>query len=396
MEQRNYQNSGDLVSLLGFGAMRLPRVNPDRQDIDAQKAEEMVDWAYRHGINYFDTAYPYHEGMSETFLGTALKKYPRESFYLADKMPGWLLQKDGDGQKIFEEQLQKCGVDYFDFYLCHSISKTENFVQQYEGTDTLDYLKSLRESGIIRRLGFSFHGTPEELLKMLERCDWDFVQIQLNYLDWEVQQAKEKYRILEERGIPCIVMEPIRGGNLCTLCDESVQMLRAVHPERSIASWAIRFAASLPNVLTVLSGMTTLEQVKDNIATMEHFEPLTDDERRVLFEARDTFLRTGAVPCTGCRYCMDCPAGVDIPKVFWTYNRCATSMHLPVSFSSRHLSDENAGIFLKEYDSVPEKNRAEHCVACGKCMQHCPQGIRIPERMKEISRLISTLRGGKG
>lgn len=390
MEKRRYRNTEDQISLLGFGCMRLPRKNPDGPEIDAETAGKMVDYAYRHGVNYFDTAYPYHEGLSETFIGAALKKYPRSSFHLADKMPGWLLKKDGDGKRIFEEQLQKCGVDYFDFYLCHSIKETADFQKRYEKLDTLEYLKQQRKAGRIRHLGFSFHGTPEELLKMLGHCDWDFVQIELNYLDWKVQRAKEQYRILEERGIPCIVMEPVRGGNLCTLCDESVRMLQKVHPDRSTASWAIRFAASLPDVLTVLSGMSTPEQVKDNIETVGHFEPMTEAERKVLFQARDAFLRTSAIPCTACRYCMDCPSGVNIPRVFWAYNQCAASLHLPASFDRGHLSRREADAFRKAFASIPKEERAEHCVACGKCMKRCPQGIRIPERMKEISSLISS------
>lgn len=392
MEKRFFQETGEKVSLLGFGCMRLPRLQEERPEIDEAKAEEMIDCAYRNGVNYFDTAYPYHNGLSELFVGKALEKYPRESFYLADKMPSWLLNNREDGKRIFREQLKKCRVNYFDFYLCHSLSSAQDdYISRYEKTCVIDDLNGRKESGEIRHLGFSFHGTPAELVKILDRRDWDFVQIQLNYLDWDVQDAKAKYRILEERGIPVIIMEPVRGGSLAALCEDSVRLLHQARPDRSAASWAIRFAASLPGVLTVLSGMSTLDQVKDNLATMAQFQPLTEAERKVLQQSLQIYLRTGSIPCTGCRYCMDCPAGVDIPKVFSVYNECAASMRLPVSAGVQHAFDKNAGAFIKAYEVLPEKQRAEHCVTCGACMKKCPQKIRIPERMKEISLLVRNI-----
>ncbi|QNK42476.1 aldo/keto reductase [Caproicibacter fermentans] len=352
----------------------------------------MIDEAYRSGVNYFDTAYPYHEGMSETFIGRALKKYPRESFFLADKMPGWLLKRSGDGERIFQEQLKKCQVDYFDFYLCHSLMNPDNYISQYEKIDTIEFLRRQMQDGAIRRLGFSFHGTTEDLPRILDRGDWDFVQIQLNYLDWDIQDAKTKYRILEERGIPCIVMEPVRGGNLCTLCEESVRILQEARPDKSVASWAIRFAASLPGVLTVLSGMSSMDQVRDNVDTMNRFEPLSGEERNALERSLDEYLKNGTIPCTGCRYCMDCPHGVDIPGVFSVYNECVTSMRIPIALGSQAVGNREAKAFVKAYEMLPEEKRAENCVACGECMQHCPQSIRIPERMAEITKLISELR----
>lgn len=386
MITRNYKKTGESISLLGFGCMRLPKLFEDKQDIDDGKGREMIDYAYSHGINYFDTAYPYHEGMSETFIGGALKKYPRESFFLADKMPTWLLNSLEDGERIFAEQLQKCQVEYFDFYLCHAIGESvEEFIERYENTGVLDFLRRQKAAGRIRHLGFSFHGVPNVLEKIADRHEWDFVQIQLNYLDWDMQNAKKQYEILGKRGIPCIVMEPVRGGSLCRLCEESVRLLKTQQPKKSLASWAIRFAASLPNVMTVLSGMSTLEQVQDNVKTMADFEPLTDSERAVLGKAVAAYLQTGTIPCTGCRYCMDCPSGVDIPKVFAVYNQCAAENHLPLSLDSR----ENAHIFLEAYHSIPESARAENCVACGKCMQHCPQRIKIPNRMREIAELAT-------
>lgn len=392
MIHRNYKSTQEALSLLGFGCMRLPRQYEDKQDIDEQTAQELIDYAYSHGVNYFDTAYPYHEGLSELFVGRALKKYPRESFFLADKMPSWLLGSLADGKRIFAEQLQKCQVDYFNFYLCHSIGKSVNeFVNRYEKTGVLNYLRSEKEAGRIRHLGFSFHGTPDVLEQLADRHPWDFVQIQLNYLDWDFQNAKKQYEILEKRGIPCIVMEPVRGGSLCNLCEESVRLLKAERPDKSLASWAIRFAASLPNVITVLSGMSAMDQVADNVETMTNFEPLTPRDHAVLEQAVTAYLKTGTIPCTGCRYCMDCPSGVDIPGVFAVYNECAAANHLPISLGDRKNFDRNVRIFREAYQSLPEASRAEHCVGCQKCMEHCPQRIQIPSRMREIAELAAGL-----
>lgn len=390
--KRSYKNTGEELSLLGFGCMRLPRLYEDKQDIDYDLGQEMIDYAYSHGVKYYDTAYIYHEGMSENFIGHALKKYPRDSFYLADKMPSWLLNSLEDGHRIFADQLKKCQVDYFDFYLCHSIGKSvDEFVKRYEDTGVLDYLREEKAAGRIRHLGFSFHGTPDVLEQLADRHEWDFVQIQLNYLDWDMQNAKRQYDILEKRGIPCIVMEPVRGGSLCNLSEDAAKILSTERPGKSLASWAIRFAASLPNVITVLSGMSTIDHVKDNVATMTDFEPLTARDHEVLEQAVAAYLKKGTIPCTGCRYCMDCPAGVDIPRVFAVYNKCASANHLPISFGDKENYDRNAKLFLEEYHTIPEENRANHCVACGQCMQHCPQSIEIPDRMREIAELAAGL-----
>jgi predicted aldo/keto reductase-like oxidoreductase len=392
MEKRNDKLTGKKVSLLGYGCMRLPRLYEDEQDIDYDQAQEMIDYAYENGVNYFDTAYPYHEGMSETFIGQALQKYPRASFFLADKMPSWLLYDLSDGERIFEEQLEKCQVEYFDYYLCHALEKCDSFIKKYEDTHVYDYLLEQKRNGRIRHLGFSFHGLPDQLELLVDRHEWDFVQLQLNYYDWDVQNAKRQYRILEERGIPCIVMEPVRGGSLNSLCGESIRILKGAEPDRSVASWAIRFAATLPGVLTVLSGMSTMEQVQDNVKTMTDFRPLQKKDLDTLKTAVEAYLRTGTIPCTGCRYCMDCPMGVDIPKVFSTYNKCASQGHLPVSFGDQTARDKNAELFLEAYNQLPQENQAHHCVSCGKCMQHCPQKIKIPERMGEIARMVAGLR----
>ncbi|MDL2233708.1 aldo/keto reductase [Ruminococcaceae bacterium OttesenSCG-928-L11] len=391
METRTHKKTGDKLSLLGFGMMRLPKVDPDKQDIDYAAAEEMVEYAFQNGVNYFDTAYPYHEGMSELFTGHALAKYPRDSFYLATKMPSWHLAKEEDAPRIFAEQLDKLKVEYFDYYLCHAIGRSlDDFKSKYIDTKALEYLRQEKAKGRIRHLGFSFHGEVSVLEELVDYCDWDFCQIQLNYLDWDVQNAKRQYEILEEKGIPCIVMEPVRGGNLVTLCEESVNILKAAEPDDSVASWGIRFAATLPNVITVLSGMSNLEQVKDNVKTMTGFKPLDDDSLNTLQQALTAYLNTGTIPCTGCRYCMDCPSGVDIPAVFELYNRCATEHKLPVSFGDKQAQQESAKDFIAIYGSLPAENRAKHCTNCKACLEHCPQSIEIPKKLREIASLAQT------
>ena len=392
MEKRTYKNTDAAISLLGFGCMRFPMLEPDGREIDCALVERLVDHAFAHGVNYFDTAYSYNEGKSEECIGRILKNYPRESVYLADKMPGRRIKEFADGVRMFKEQLRRCGTEYFDFYLCHAIGRTEtDFTEPYERIDFMRHLLELKKDGVIRRLGFSFHGTPSRLAFLLDRHDWDFVQLQLNYVDWEVQDARRSYEMLERRGIPCVVMEPVRGGSLSTLCPEAVDILKAARPDRSPASWAIRYAASLPGVLTVLSGMNSFEQVKDNIATLTGFTPLGDEERAVLAQARDAYMRTGVIPCTGCGYCLPCPAGVDIPRVFALYNDRAATLGLPVSTSGHYKFDKNSRAFLQAYHSLPEAIRADNCVDCGHCRELCPQELPVSGHLRNIAKLIEAL-----
>ena len=392
METRRYRNSDDFISLLGFGCMRFPMLE-DGRTIDRNLVRQLVEYAIAHGVNYFDTAYLYNDGESERCIGRILKDYPRHSFYLADKMAGRLVKSIADGDRMFREQLERCGVDYFDFYLCHAIGRTEvDFTEPYLRVGFFDYLLERKKEGVIRRLGFSFHGTPARLEFLLNQYDWDFVQLQLNYVDWEVQDARRLYRMLEERGIPCIVMEPVRGGSLSTLCPEAVELLRAARLERSAASWAIRYAASLPGVLTVLSGMNSFEQVRDNVAIMTGFTAMDAEEREALEQARTAYMQTGTIPCTGCRYCMDCPSGVDIPRLFALYNERAATLGLPVSTLGHYRFDRNARAFLEAYQALPEDIRAHNCVDCGQCREHCPQDIPVAEHLRNIEKLIAALR----
>ena len=371
MEYRELRGGKEKVSLLGFGCMRLPRLYPDKPEIDTELGQRMVDYAYSHGVNYFDTAYPYHEGLSEPFIGAALSKYPRESYNLVTKLPTWLINGEADIEHYFNEQLQKCGVDYFDFYLVHSLN-AERF-ETVQKLHIFENLCELKAKGKIRHIGFSFHDKPDVLERILAAHDWEFAQIQLNYLDWELQDARRQYELIEQKGIQCTIMEPVRGGMLATLTPEAVDCFQQANPNVSTASWAIRYAASLPNVLTVLSGMTTLDHVTDNVATMEAFRPLSQQEREVIDHALAAYRKAVTIPCTGCRYCMDCPAGVSIPEVFAAYNRYATS--------------KSRSMFEELYHALDAGQRADNCVACGTCLSKCPQHIDIPKHMKEIAAL---------
>ncbi len=368
MEKRFFESVGEEISLLGFGCMRLPTRDGDAARINYPVAQAMVDAAIAGGVNYFDTAWPYHEGESERFIGEALSHHPRSSFHLADKLPTWEIESAADVDRIFAEQLKKCQVEYFDFYLIHCLNR--DFMRNYKDVKIYDLLMKKKEAGLIRRLGFSFHDDADLFRKLIAEHPWDFTQIQLNYLDWHDSDARGLYEAATERNVPVIVMEPVRGGTLAELNAAATKILKTAKPDASNASWAIRFAASLPNVLTVLSGMTTPEQVADNLHTMTGFQPLSSRENQTLDEAVSAFRSSGTIPCTGCRYCMDCPFGVDIPRVFAAYNH----------FCIHQYPDA----YVNDYRAIPESNQAHHCVACGACVPKCPQKIDIPVFMKEI------------
>ena len=372
MKNRLFKNE-EKISLLGFGTMRLPRIEEDKQNIDVKTAQEMVDYAFSSGINYFDTAYPYHNGESETFIGDALKKYPRDSYNLATKMPLWLIGSKKDAEKYFNEQLKKCQVDYFDFYLAHNVN--ESFFEIFEKYRVYDFLKEKQKEGKIRYLGFSFHDNPTLLEKVVSKYDWDFAQIQLNYLDWELQDAKRQYEILTEKEIPIIVMEPVRGGALATLSEKAVKIFENENPAASPASWAIRYAATFPNVLTVLSGMSDMRQLKDNVNTMENFKPLTDKDYDTITEAVTAYRESLEIPCTYCRYCMECPSGVHIPKVFAKYNQQIAKG-----------KDADKFYFFMEYKLLGKSRQAHQCTKCGVCVPKCPQGIDIPKELEKVAK----------
>ena len=360
------------LSALGFGTMRLPTLEGGA--IDEAQTMEMVRYAMEHGVNYFDTAYPYHGGMSEVVLGKALKEYPRESYYLATKYPGHQISAAYDPAAIFEEQLQKCGVEYFDFYLLHNVY--ENSIHTYMDPKwgIVEYFLEQKRQGRIRYLGFSSHGGMDNLTEFLDYCgaQMDFCQIQLNYLDWTLQNAKAKYELLTERGIPVWVMEPVRGGRLAKLSDVEEAKLKALRPEESIAAWGFRWLQELPNVTVTLSGMSNMAQMEDNIKTYLEEKPLSGEEHRVLEEIAAGML--DSIPCTGCRYCCDgCPMGLEIPMLLDIYN----DLRFSPAFTVAMLME-----------ALPKEKGPAACIGCGACQQMCPQGIQIPELLKECAALM--------
>lgn len=372
MEYRKFAEIPEKVSLLGFGGMRFPVRDDQPENIVEEGVQALIDHARERGITYFDTAYSYHGGRSEEVLSGALRKYPRNSYYLADKLPIWLIKDAADTEKYFMEQLERCQTEYFDFYLVHSLDRYKyEICEKYH---VYDALKRFRSEGRIRHLGFSFHDTPEILEKIVSDHAWDFAQIQLNYLDWEMQDAKGQYEILESRGIPCIVMEPNRGGALTSLPESSAKFLKEVHPERSLGSWAIRFAASKPGVLCVLSGMESEAVVDENAATVTGVTPFDEREERAVGQAVDMFLKNKMIPCTGCAYCRECPKQVNIPKIFAAYNQ--------------YLVGKDNFQFYNAYSKLKAEERAGNCIGCRKCMEHCPQGIRITEELDMIQKLV--------
>lgn len=363
------------VSRLGLGNMRLPCKTPLKREanplIDYKRAQEIVDLAYKNGVNYFDTAYMYHAGKSEKFIGQALKKYPRDTYFLADKLPIWMCKMPSDMQKIFDKQLERTGIDCFDFYLLHSLDK-DNFAK-CEKYHAYDFLLQKQAQGLIKNIGFSFHGTVDDLKQIIAVHKWDFAQIQMNYLDWENQDAKTQYELLTEAGIPVIVMEPVRGGKLANDIPKAAQeQMRNYVPDKSIASWAIRFVASHDNVMTILSGMNSIEQMRDNLDSLTDFVPMTDTELNICKNTADLINKADIIPCTGCDYCADCPKGVKISTVFSVYNR----------YKNGTATLEQS---RDEYNKI-SPNAAE-CVACGKCKLHCPQSIDIPKMLSEIKTL---------
>jgi len=363
---------GDNISLLGFGLMRLPIIGEDKKKIDYEKAGKMIDRAIEAGVNYFDTAHPYHGGESEKFAGEALSKYPRESYYLATKMPSWIVKDEAQVEEIFNGQLEKCKTDYFDFYLVHDYHSECTEVCEKFGL--YDILKRKKEEGKIRHLGLSVHDTYEGMKKTLALHEWDFVQLQLNYLDWDMIDMEKQYRLARDMGLPVIVMEPVRGGTLARLEGDAGRMLKEAEPEMSLASWAMRFVMSLPNIVTILSGMSDMEQLEDNIKTIDTEKTFGEGERKLVMEAARSFLTNGTIPCTGCNYCMDCPAGVDIPKMFAIYNEfCVRKSRV---------------VYEAAYYNIGDGKQAYYCVACGACESLCPQNIKISENMKMIAGTI--------
>ncbi len=367
MEYTMIDKLGVRVSRLGFGCMRYP-TTPEGE-IDEPRAAKMLDRAYKAGVNYFDTAYFYHDGKSEEFTGRALKAYPRESYFLATKLPMSMIDSFEKAKAVFEEQFERLGVDHVDFYLLHCLNK-ENWRKTLE-FGILDFLKEQQEKGRIRFLGFSFHDDYDRFEKIVTYRDWDFCQIQFNYMDTDVQAGMKGYELCVSRNIPVVVMEPVKGGSLATLADDVASIFKAARPEKSVASWAMRWVGSLDNCKVILSGMSTEEQVEDNLATFECFEPLSDSEQSVVKKVCEAIRARTFVGCTKCKYCMPCPFGVDIPRNFAMMNQYMM-----------YNNERNLNWTWK--DMGTEKSAAA-CKACGKCEALCPQHIAIREKLSEIA-----------
>ena len=370
MQKREINNN--IVSLLGMGCMRLPVV-PQTNEIDFNKTEEMIKYAMDHGITYYDTAYPYHNGQSELVIGKILSKYPRNSFYLASKMPSWDLKTIEDAKRIFNHQLEKCKVEYFDFYLCHAMNMSHH--ETYKRLGVYQYLLELKKEGKIKNLGFSYHDAPQNIIPIADELDWDFAQIQFNYLDYEMQDAKLQYEELTKRGISVVVMEPVRGGVLANVTPKAEELFKEKEPKLSIASWALRYVAHFPNIKVILSGMSNLEQLTDNINTFTNYKPLSDDDLETIVKAKKLILGNDFIPCTGCRYCMPCPVGVNIPRIFSLFNNYG--IHKDIEKLRNQI--------LK----LEEKELPKNCIKCGKCVKKCPQGIKIYEQLEKINNIIS-------
>lgn len=373
-----YRSFQDLkLSALGMGAMRLPVIDGDDTRVDQELVNKMVACAMEGGVNYYDTAWGYHGGQSELAMGRALAAYPRESFYLADKFPGYDLSNMDKVEEIFEKQLEKCGVEYFDFYLVHNVCELN--IEEYlnPAHRIYDYLTAQKKNGRIRHLGFSAHGSRAVIERFLSVYGdaMEFCQLQINYLDWNFQDAKGKVALLRERGLPVWVMEPVRGGSLASLKPEYEERLRALRPDEAIPAWAFRFLQSIPEVTVTLSGMSNLEQMQQNIATFGEENPLSAQEMDALLGIADEMVKKIALPCTACRYCTThCPQGLDIPHLLALYNE--------------HAYSNGGFIAPMAVSAIEEDKRPNACIGCRSCEAVCPQQIKISEAMADFSRML--------
>lgn len=417
MTCRTNPKTGDKVSLLGYGCMRWPTISGSDKDgnpvetLDQDAINSLVDEALAHGVNYFDTSPAYCQGKSEEATGIALSRHPRESYYIATKLSNFspsTWSKEAS-IKMYHDSMRYLRTDYIDYLLLHAVGGggMENLHKRYLDNGVLDYLLQEREAGRIRNLGFSYHGDIEVfdyLLANHDKYKWDFVQIQMNYLDWEHSKelnprntnAVYLYDELAKRGIPAVVMEPLLGGRLSKLPDHVVARLKEREPEKSVASWAFRFCGSYPGVLTVLSGMTYKEHLEDNLRSFCPLKPLTDDELKFLHDTAGIIVQYPTVPCNDCKYCMPCPYGIDIPAIFVHYNKCVNEGNV----SETGTRDDNyvkaRRAFLVGYDrSVPKLRQANHCIGCGQCVPHCPQGIKIPRELQRIDAYVESLKQDK-
>lgn len=406
---------GQQVSLLGFGMMRLPvegggdlRSNPDAK-LDQEAINQLVDYAIEHGVNYFDTAPVYLKGMSEEATGIALSRHPRDKWLVATKLSNFRNWTPEASLKMYHESFEKLQVNHIDYYLLHSFGGVSDgksdFEKRFVDNGMLEFLLKEREAGRIRNLGWSFHGEQSEFDKVValhDKYHWDFAQIQMNYVDWhyaheiepENVNAEHLYNSLAERNIPIVIMEPLLGGRLGTLNEHMASLLKQQNPDRSLASWAFRHLAMFPHILTALSGMNLMEHLQDNIRSCSPAEPLSEADMALLDRVADEFAHFPAIPCTNCQYCMPCPYGLDIPKIFEHYNKCLSEGNVVSEGTVEQREFRRARkAFLTSYDaSVSRLRQADHCIDCGECLKHCPQHIQIPQKMHIIEDYTNKLK----
>ena len=402
MTYRTNNGNGDKVSILGYGCMRWPMIKDEngKDIVDQENVDLLIDYAIEHGVNYFDTAPVYLQGQSEAATGLSLKRYPRESYYIATKLSNFSNATKENSIEMYRSSLRNLQTDYIDYYLLHSLSGLDAFNQRFGESGIMDFLQAEREAGRIRNLGFSFHGTAEgfdEMMALHEKYHWDFVQIQLNYIDWthaSGRNAKAKYlqEELDKRGIQSIIMEPLLGGRLSKVPEHIAGRLKERNPQGSVASWAFRFAGTHPGVLCVLSGMTYMEHLQDNVGTYSPLKPLNEEELAFLEETAELMQKYPTVPCNDCKYCMPCPYGIDIPAILLHYNKCVNEGEIATSTQDENYRKARRA-YLVSYDrAVPKLRQAARCIGCNQCMSHCPQNINIPRELQKIDRYIENLK----
>jgi len=400
MTYRTNPGNGDKVSILGYGCMRWPMIKDenDRDIIDQETTNRLVDYAIEHGVNYFDTSPVYLQGQSEQATGIALKRHPRESYFIATKLSNFSNSSRENSMMMYRKSFENLQTDYIDYYLLHSISGMDAFKKRYLDNGMIDFLVEERKAGRIRNLGFSFHGGNEgwdELMALHEKYHWDFVQIQLNYIDWKHANAEYLQTELEKRGIPSIIMEPLLGGRLSKVPQHIADRLKERNPQGSVASWAFRFAGTPKGVLCVLSGMTYMEHLQDNLKTYSPLVPLNDEELTFLYETADLMKKYPTIPCNDCKYCMPCPYGIDIPAILLHYNKCVNAGEVAQSIEDENYRKARRA-YLVSYDrAVPKLRQADRCIGCNTCVEHCPQRIKIPQELHKISKYIENLRKNK-
>ena len=402
MTYRTNNGNGDKVSILGYGCMRWPMIKDEngRDIIDQEAVNRLVDYAMEHGVNYYDSSPVYLQGQSEKATGIALSRYPRESYFVATNLSNFSNYTKENSIEMYQKSKENFQTDYIDYYLLHSIGDGNGFRQRFVDNGMMEYLLEERKAGRIRNLGFSFHGTPEgfdELMAYHDQYHWDFVQIQLNYIDWthaSGRNAKAKYlqEELDKRGIQSVIMEPLLGGRLSKVPEHIAGRLKERNPQGSVASWAFRFAGTHPGVLCVLSGMTYMEHLQDNVGTYSPLKPLTEDELAFLEETAELMQKYPTVPCNDCKYCMPCPYGIDIPAILLHYNKCVNEGEIATSTQDENYRKARRA-YLVSYDRVvPKLRQAARCIGCNQCMSHCPQSINIPRELHKIDRYIENLK----